>query len=265
MADEVIVNDQTIPYHINPLIDGERKAHGLVPRDYTKQPFGSLMYAKPFDLDLIPENEWQERLNEQIAAKAQLSDVRNKGNNGQAIPSRDQNGFGYCWCHSATSAILLARAIMNEPYLDLSAYAVGCIIKNYKNEGGWGGEAVEFIGSRGIPTSEFWPQKSTDRANDKPETWANAAKQKNIEWMDLQGKNKAQFVTCLLLGIPVVGDYNFWSHSVLVMDLVSINPFKIRLWNSWSDGWGENGTGYIEGEKATPDGALGVRVVSPSV
>ncbi len=156
---------------------------------------------------------------------------------------------------------------MGEPYADLSAYAVACIIKGYRDEGGWGAESLEFIADRGIPTSQFWPQQSMSRSNDKPETWANASLHKFTEWMDLDDSGpavKQQLVTCLLLNLPVVVDYNWWSHSVCAMDLVSLNPFRIRIWNSWGDSWSENGTGILEGNKAIPNGALAARVMTPS-
>ena len=261
---EIIITDQNYQQFLAP---PPGQGMGCIPRDFAQYPQGYLLCAKPFDLPLIPESEWQARLDAQVAAKAQLSDIRNRGNNGSPIPSRDQDGVGYCWCHSGTSAVLIARAIMNEPYLDLSAFAVGCMIKGFRDEGGFGAEGVEFIASKGIPTSQYWPQQSMSRSNDNPTTWANAALHKNLEWMDLAESGplvKQQLVTCLLLGIPVVTDFNWWSHSVLTIDLVSIAPFRTRILNSWGDSWSENGTGILEGNKAIPNGALGVRVVSPS-
>lgn len=241
-------------------------AKGLIPRDYAKYPVGYLMHAKPFDLPLIPENEWQGRLAAQIAAKAQLSNIRNAGNNGSPIPSRDQNGKGYCWAHSGVSAQLLVRAINNEPYADLSAYAIACIIKGYRDEGGWGSEGIEWQAENGCPTSATWPQQSMNRSNDTAAMRADAKLHRFTEWMDLDpGQMKAQLVTCLLLGIPVVSDFNWWSHSVCTIDLVSLNPFRTRIWNSWGDSWSENGTGILEGNRAIPDGALGCRVASPSI
>ncbi len=174
-------------------------------------------------------------------------------------------GVHNCWAHSSTSAALIVRAIAGEPYADLSAYAVACTIKGYRDEGGWGAESLEFIASKGIPTAQFWPQQSMSRGNDKPETWANAALHKFTEWMDLEPNNKAQFVTCLLLGIPVVSDHSWWSHSICALDLVSLNPFRTRIWNSWGDSWEQNGTGILEGSKAIPDGMLAPRVMTPSL
>ncbi len=268
MATEVIIGDHNWQVYANhdPFVDGEKKSRGLVPRDYSKHPIGYYAHAKPFDLALIPENEWQPRLDAQIAAKAQLSDIRNRGMNGSPIPSRDQNGKGYCWAHSSTSAALICRALMNEPYADLSAYMVACIIKGYRDEGGWGAESLEFIAEHGICTSEFWPQQSMSRSNDNAAMRANAAMHKYTEWRDLDPRNmKAQLVTCCLSGQPVVSDFNWWSHSVCTIDLVSLNPFRTRIWNSWGDSWSSNGTGILEGSKAIPDGALVALVSSPSL
>jgi hypothetical protein len=263
---EITIHDDNFQDHISPVVKGERKSHGLIPRDYEAMPFGSLMFAKPFDIPLIPESEWQSRLEAQIAAKAQLSNVRNAGMNGQPIPSRDQNGKGFCWAHSSTSAALIVRAVDNEPYADLSAYAVACIIKNYRDEGGNGADSLEWIAQNGIPTSQYWPQQSMSRANDNPAMRANAALHKFTQWMDLDpAQMKAQLVTCLLLGIPVVSDFNWWGHSVCTLDLVSLNPFTTRIWNSWGDGWSQNGTGLLQGNKAIPNNALGTRVMTASM
>lgn len=268
MPDEIIINEANWHLFVNDeIIDGERKTRGLIPRNFQTHPVGCYMYAKPFDLPLIPQEEWQSRLDALVAAKALLSDIRNRGMGGRPIPSRDQNGKGYCWAHSSTSASLLVRAVNNQPYADLSAYAVACVIKQFRDEGGWGAESLEFIAERGIPTAQFWPQRSMSRSNDNPQTWENAKHYRFTEWMDLsedKAECKKQLVTCLLSGIPVVVDYNWWSHSVCAMDLVSISPFRIRIWNSWGDEWSENGTGILEESKAIPDGALGARVMIAS-
>lgn len=259
---EITINDNNYHDFIDPIVDGEIKRCGTIPRDFESMPKGSVSYAGPFDIPLIPESEWQSRLDAQIAAKAQLSDVRNKmGPNGGPIPSTDQNGRGYCWCHSGTSACLMVRALNNQPFVDLSAYMVGCIIKNYRDEGGWGLEGVKFLAENGIPDSKYWPQRSASRSNDTPEMRANAKLHRITEWMELGSRNKAQLVTCLLLGIPVVSDFNWWGHSVLTVDLVSLNPFKTRIWNSWGDSWSENGMGVLEGSKALPDDMTAPRVL----
>lgn len=263
---EIIIDDNNCHQFYEPVVGGERRMRGLRPRSFRANPFGSLPYARPFNLPLVPQTEWEARLKEQMEAKAQLSDLRNEGMDGKPIPSRDQDGKGYCWAHSSTSCCLLARAAAGMPYVDLSAYAVACIIKGYRDEGGWCGESMEFIAARGVPTSEFWPQQSMSRSNDRPETWENARLHIVIDWMDLDPANmKAQLITALLNGYCVASDFNWWGHSVCTMDLVSLSPLRTRIWNSWGDGWSSNGTGVLEGSKAVPNNAIALRVVRASL
>ena len=169
---------------------------------------------------------------------------------------------GNCWAHSSASAILICRAIDNQPYVDLSAFSVAAPIKNYQNQGGWGAESLEWIAEKGIASSEFWPQRACDPKYDTPEMRDNAKLHRFTEWMDLE--TKEQFITCLLLGMPVVSDFNWWGQSVCTLDLVSIEPFQTRIWNSWGDKWAENGTGILEGNKALPNSMLAARVATAS-
>lgn len=394
-AREVVINDHNYTRFIAPVVNGQRRAMGMIPRNFAIFPHGCYAWAKPFDLPLIPENEWQGLLDAQIAAKAQLSNIRDMGKFGGRMPSTDQDGVGYCtppdtlilmedgtekridtiaigdvvrtaegrtgvvkqlhtrhylgemvdittnandrrllltpnhevlafkegylpseqlsasqrvacftrgdrlwsptilavrrahagmvhnigvdgdnsyiangvgvhncWCHSGTSATLLVRALNNQPFKSLSAFMVGCLIKNYRDQGGWGPAGLEFMVEHGIPEEKYWPQRSMSRSNDTPEMRANAKRHRVQEWMDLDPRNmKAQLVTCLLNNIPVVSDFNWWGHSVCTVDLVSLNPFRTRIWNSWSDNWSEAGMGILEGSKAIPSDAIAPRVV----
>jgi hypothetical protein len=304
---EVLIHDknykQFLPGKAGAKVDSEKKKTGLIPRDYDKHPLGCYGSAPPFtavDVPLIPESEWSQRCKDKIAEKSQLSDIRNVGDNGQPITALDQNGKGYCWAHSTTSAVTLLRAVMNEPYVPLSAYAIACIVKNYRDEGGWGALSLDFATTRGIPSQQFWPQQSMDKGNDKPETWANAAKHKTTEgWVDLQSQaydrtlSRAQVGSLLLSDCPVVVDYNWWSHSVCAMDLVdgattreqlradsgkllsleefdriwkmddAEGGFGVRILNSWGK-WSDNGAGVLAPGKAWPDGAVAPRATLPS-
>lgn len=178
-----------------------------------------------------------------------------------------------CWAHSTTQAVMMLRAEMGQPYVPLSAYAVACVIKNYRDEGGWGALSLDFATSRGIPSQEFWPQQSMDRSNDNPNTWKNAALHKVSEgFVDLavaaydRTLSFDQVATCLLCNIPVVGDFNWWGHSVCLLDLVEIESgdFGVRILNSWSDSWSDNGMGILQGSKCVPDGAVAPRVTLPT-
>lgn len=259
----IITEDNYRDFVDDPRVNGKKKKMGLWKPRAQKYAMRAGVSGS-FDIPLIPESEWEGRLAQQIKDKQQLSDIRNRGMNGDRIPSRDQNGEPYCWGHSSTSLACICRAIQHQPYKDLSAFAVCCIIKNYKSQGGWSEESLRFIAERGIPTSKTWPQQSKSRANDNPETWAEAKENRFApEWMALDsGKMKAQMVTCLLLGIPITTDLNWWSHAIITLDIVSFKPFRTRIWNSWSDDWSENGTGILEGSRAIPDDAQAAVVMS---
>lgn len=249
--------------------DGQLRKRGLIPRNFSTHPKGCFAAEKPFDIPLIPDDQWPDLLSDQQARNADLETIRNHGMFGQPIPSRDQNGKGYCWAHSSTSAALLVRASQGLPYVDLSAFMVACIIKGYRDEGGYGAESLDFIAANGIPSSQFWPQQSMSRSNDNPAMRANAAEHKYQEWMGLgngPGTMKQQLVTCLLqpIPIPVVVDFDWWQHSVCAIKLISLNPFTIDIWNSWGDSWSNNGVGALTGSKAIPDDAIAPRLMTAS-
>lgn len=263
-ADTPIIHAGNYKDFIDPVIDGEKKLCRTKPRDYKRNPVGSFAFAAPFDLPLIDEGEWEKRLEQLTKAEARCSDLRMRGNKGKPIPSRDQNGKGYCWGHSGVSTCLVTRARQKQPYADLSAFSICCVIKNFKNQGGFGTQGIEYMAEHGCATSDDWPQKSMDKSHNNDKTWERAKRYKITEWMDLKPRNKKQLVTCLLNSIPVVVDFNWWSHSVCALDLVSVDPFRILIWNSWSDGWGNQGMGILEGNKAVPDGHIAPRVMRSS-
>jgi hypothetical protein len=252
---------------------------GLIPRNYNANPVGSYEGSTTFgklndELPLIPWEDMPGLIAEKIASKSQLSDIRNSAY-GSPMVSLDQNGEGFCWFYSGTIADLLLRALANMPYVRLSAHAGACKIKNFRNQGGWGAQGLDFIRQYGVPSVEFWPEKSMSRQYDNPATWENALLHRITEgFIDLDAPQydrtlaKQQYLTCLLRNIPVIGDYNHMSHSVCLMDAVDAFPNKSprdpsrygeRFWNSWRDSWGANGTGVLIGAKSGPDGATAPR------
>lgn len=304
-AKEIVIHDGNAHlFTIDQIVDGEQKSRGLVPRNYATHPPGYSPRGVPFDMPLIPRSEWSERIRDMEGSKSRLSDLRNTGQNGQQIPSRDQNGRGYCWFHSGTSATLLLRARDHQPYVDLSAYAGACLIKDYRDEGGWGAQGLDWIIENGIPSSEFWPQRSVSRSNDTPAMRENAKLHRVSEsWMETGAQYDRnltydQVITCLLCRIPVIVDYNWWGHSVCAADAVdgvsqwggpggrdeitgkmlSLPEFDrrfglsdpvtgavvIRIWNSWSDSWSDSGMGTLSASKSVPDGASAPRVAYAS-
>jgi hypothetical protein len=236
--------------------DWDYGAKGLIPRDYSVTPMRAVV------MPLIPRSEWSGRIKQKIEEKSQLSDIRG------GIPSLNQGEYGYCWAHSSTHAHMLLRAIAGVPYVPLSAFAVAATIKNGRNEGAWGALSLDFISEKGQPSQATWPQGNASPRLGTPECWQEASNYKVTEaWNDValpaydRDLSFDQVATCLLSSIPVVGDFNWWGHSVCLLDLVETSPgqFGVRIWNSWGDEWGEKGMGVLSGSKAIPDGACAPR------
>ena len=247
-----------------------RHGRGGEPRDYAVDP--PEMFASPTEMQLIPQSEWAARIAEQEATKSSLEHIRMIGNSGQMIPSLDQGSWGYCWAHSTTHTVMLARARANDRYIALSAFAVAATIKKGQNEGGWCGLSAQFIRDKGVPSQDVWPQGDANyRAHDTPQTWEDAAKHKITEdWVDLsqpvydQNLTFNQVATCLLMNIPVALDYYWWGHSVCGIRLVQVGSgeFGVKIWNSWGDGWGDQGMSVITGGRMYPNGAVATRVIT---
>jgi hypothetical protein len=261
---EPIIDDNTT---VNPLAwtAGHR---GLVARD-----FGAMPLRAGVEMPTIPRSEWSDRIKQMESEKSRLSDIRMRGNNGQPIPSLDQNGQGYCWAYASGHAVTILRAVANLPYVPLSPHAVACKVKGFKDEGGWSALSLEYIAEHGIPSQEFWPAQSMSRQHDTPETWANAKLHRVTEgWVDVaapvwdRNLSFEQVATCLLSRIPVACDFMWWGHAVCALDLVETSPgqFGVRIWNSWGDSFGDRGMAVLAGSKAIPDNAVAPRVVSAS-
>ncbi len=141
---------------------------GTVPRDYSEQPLD--MFAAPSAITLIPRSEWDARIQER---KAQKSGLKDKA---KAMGFRvlDQNGQGCCWAYSVATSIMLRRMAANQGMERLSAHAVACKIKNFRDQGGWCGLSQDFMRSKGCPTVAKWPEKSMSRQYDNEETWKEA-------------------------------------------------------------------------------------------
>ena len=232
---------------------------GLIPRDLDANPHGSMGFAAAFDLPIIPRTEWSDRIKEMKATESRLSDVWRL----RKLEPLNQGQTNYCWAHGPVTAMMIIRAVNNLPSVRLAATAVGAQVKNFKNVGGWGGEALAFIVEHGVPSTEFWTPNDINRKYVTQAMKDNAALHKVVEWYDLKPRSFDQLMTCLLLRIPVAVGYNWWSHEVCAIDPVEISPnnYGADIMNSWGL-WSDDGIATLTESKAIPDDAVAPRVVS---
>jgi hypothetical protein len=242
---------------------------GTVERDYSE--FPQEMFEPQSQIPIIPRNEWDARLEEMERTQSSLKHIRDKAANGNPMPYLDQFKMGYCWTHSGVHAVMIARAVMNLPYVPLSAYSVAATIKKGANRGGWCGECADFLRKRGVSPQKTWPQGDANyRKYDRPEVWTEAAKFKTTEdWFDItrniwdQRMTFDQAFSLLLQRIPLALDFNWWGHSVCGLFPVKVeaNSYGIGILNSHLN-FGENGVGILRGDRAIPNAGVGIRVVT---
>ena len=234
---------------------------GAVPRDYGVQPVGSDGLKPPSGIKLIPESEWIPRIQERERLGIGLSALAKRAN----LRAKSQGSEGFCWAYSVTRCIEFLLLKQNQKFEYLSAHSVGCKIKNFRNEGGWCGLSAQFIAEYGVVPESRWPEQSMSRANDTADNWEDAKRFRMTEgWYDLNRQVWDQDITwqgvvsLLLQNVPCALDYMPWTHSVNAFDVTVRDGIVWPvIYNSWGNGWGDNGTAVLMNSwSRSPDGAV---------
>jgi len=163
---------------------------------------------------------------------------------------------GNCWINAVVGAMMNTRACVGAHTVNLSSASAGAPGKNYRNVGGWTGEAIKYIRQYGIVPTSLWPNAAIDRSYFQ--RTREAAKQFNIgNWLELRPKNFDQVMTCLLNGWCVSVGLMWWGHAVYYNCPVEIgrNTFGVVSPNSWGENWENGGMTVLAERKATPDEA----------
>ena len=233
---------------------------GLESRDYSVFPQG--FAAGPFRLPLIDRSEIPDRIREKEKARAGLKFIREIcGPGGGLMPATNQGRTKYCWMYAVVTAVLFQRGYQGQPYESLSGTGPAAKVKNYRNQGGWVGEGIEYIVEHGIPREADIPQGMDGLRKDlveMPEVWERAKQFRVVEWMELERGNLDQFATCLLLDIPVACEYMSMGHAMCAYSLTKWDGrnFEHDVLNSWGPNWGTKGAGRMAGRSGIPSGMV---------
>ena len=225
---------------------------GYEKRDYKRFPIGYSKGIKPFSRKLIPRDEWDDRIAEKEKKRARLSDILLA----QGIPSLDQNGTNYCWFNGVVTACIALRAKANLPYRPLSAAWGAAQIKGFRNQGGWGGDALEWMIKHGTCEQKFCGNAQIDRSTVTAEATQNALMYRVTEDnVDVEENDFDAMATLLLNDIPCPLGLDWWSHLICACDLVKIstNLYGTRIRNSWADSYGYKGFAVLEERKSRGD------------
>ncbi len=239
-------------YRAEPILDdGALIPGGTTGLDLTERPnvdgYGYGGVAVPFDDRLlIPESEWQARIEEQELLKSRVSDLVTA----YKIPPKNQGQLNYCWIYAPVHAMEINRVRSGYQYRALAAAQVGASIKRGRNSGGWGMEGVRWIGQKGIASeSDYGTAPVIARNYDSPEMRLLASVNKCTEWVECKPRSVAQLVSMLLRGYAGAIGLDWWSHEVMAAEAIWLDgAIAIRIRNQWQ-GWGANGFGILRGQK----------------
>ena len=241
------------------VVDKFAMGKGYIARDYKTYPLGS--FAAPFPMETIPRSEWRDRIQEKDRLKAWPKDHKILA----GFKSKNQNGTNYCWGNAPVQAVEYCVSMQGTGWAELSPASVCAPVKNFRNVGGWGSQALEYIVKNGVSPVQYWPANAIDRRYDNEESQRVRQNFRVTEWWELKERNFNQLMTCLLLGYPVAIGLSWWSHEVLACAAAvrGKDDFLIDIDNSWGAGWKDNGHGFLTQSKATPDDAVVPRVIVP--
>lgn len=233
---------------------GEMRFLAKTPRTVRYGMAAGVLKFEDSPLELIPESEWQGLIEKRKRAKASISNLI-------SFPPLDQDGTKFCWANGVVNLMRITRAQAGLPFVDLSPASVAGPIKGFRNVGGWGQEALQYIRETGCADVAHWPPNAISRTYLNDATKENYKLYQATEWAELEPRNFAQLVSCLLQDTPVAVGYNWWSHEVCATDVDYVNgQYVVLIWNSWGN-WGEansrgiKGFGWLNRSKATPDDA----------
>lgn len=237
-------------------LDTPQPGHGRgrLPRDFSKVPHGSLPFAAKMTSKPFPRSEWKERILDLQKQGIVVSQIARKA----GVKTKNQGSTNYCWINAPVLCLEICRVLAGEPYLSLSPASGGAIVNQFQNRGGWGTEAVKFMVSTGLVPTRFWPDNAIDRRYDTAETRAMRSAHRVTEWLDLKPRSFDEMMTQLILGRPVAIGLDYWGHEIVACDPIVLadGRFASRIWNSWSDNWGQQGMAILVESKCTPDDAV---------
>lgn len=226
----------------------------------------SRAYSKLFGAEIpnIPRSEWSARIKELKDRRARISDHQTWECDAQSGPT--------CWAAGTCQAYSTARVIQmgRQHYIRASAMSIAVPISGGRS-GGYEGDAVRYMTQHGVVDSDLWGYGSIRPTAAAAELQANRLLHKSLESYECDGFD--EFATALLLGFPCTVSYNWWSHVVMLTDLVEIESgsFGFLIRNNWGEGYGskaDNGFGgyavFREG-RGTPSGGFAFRQVTNSL
>ncbi|KAG7396557.1 hypothetical protein PHYBOEH_002122 [Phytophthora boehmeriae] len=198
---------------------------------------------------------------------------------GCVVDVKNQGQCGSCWAFAAIAALESAICLAGQPLVPLSEQqVVDCDSTSYGCEGGWPGNALEYIqGAGGVCTEDGYPYisgENTDRQSCEPSCTPQDVKIRKVVGVPQSESGLIQAISGRPVAVGVAAGNRTWKqykggvvstcastdldHAVLAVgyggdDGSSPAFFKIK--NSWGTEWGEEG--YMRLKRGAGTGSTG--------
>lgn len=264
-ANPTIIDDSNADFFRAQIMDSSTPfMGGYRERDYVNFKLGH--YAPTYRGKIYPRSQWDDLIKQQDDNHSSPWHTHTT----QKVPVLNQSNWGYCWCFGTVAGVMNRYAAQGlTPTPHLSAMGPALQGKRGRNEGGWAGEAIRYIGEYGIPTVQTWPETAANLSLARePAVVADAARHGLVEFEELRSQQFDAAMSCLLDPrdpCPVTLGLMWWGHLVCGLRAVKIdrNTYGIVIVNSWTARWGDNGYGVLVESKATAHEQVAIRRVTP--
>lgn len=216
---------------------------------------------------IYPRADWRELIELQKKNRTSPMDIHQ----GNEVPILNQGRYGYCWMYGTVGCILNRYAAQGiDPVPNLNAHATAAMGKRYRNKGGFGVEASNFIVERGIPEFDVWPEFSNNRSlENDPKVIASCEKHNLVTFEEMPRNSFDAVMSSLIDPIdpsPTTLAFSWWRHLVAGLSGLYRGSGRSIEWglgfaNSWTTKWGSRGYGEVWNAKAKPFEAVVVRSV----